>query len=494
MALERILNDETSESDMGLVLYNTLTKKKEPFKPIVSGHVGMYTCGPTVYGPLHLGHIRTAVAYDILKEYLRTYKGLTVTHIQNITDVGHIVGDVDEGEDKIVKAAKAKQIHPMELVDTYIQDMWSGFDAINCSRPNIAPRATGHIIEMQDWCSELIRKGFAYEVDGSVYFDVSKFKGYGTLSGNKPKALKDGARVEVNKGKRNPADFALWKKAEPNHIMQWTSPWGNGYPGWHIECSVMSTKYLGSTIDIHGGARELAFPHHENEIAQSEAYTGKKFVNHWVHTGLLLLNGEKMAKSTGNYLTVADALKTCSPEDLRWFILSNHYSATVNFTKDSMDGARGGLTRINNFLFSLRNAKPTSAKNKDLVAKVKQFAQGFETAMDDDMNTPQALSEIYNLVSYMNPAIASGAIDRDTRQAVLDQFGRMNNVFKAFRLEDSTQSGDVNTTNVEELIERRKKAKEEKNWQESDRIRQELQAMGVELMDQKDGKTLWKRA
>lgn len=491
MGLETILNEETSLNGMGLKVYNTLTKKKELFKPIVPGHVGMYTCGPTVYGPLHLGHIRTAVAYDILKEYLRNYEGLSVTHIQNITDVGHIVGDADDGEDKIVKAAQQKKIHPMELVDTYIQDMWSGFDALNCSRPNIAPRATGHIVEMQDWCTELIKKGFAYEVDGSVYFDVSKIKGYGNLSGNKPKELKEGARIEINEAKRNPADFALWKKAEPNHILQWTSPWGKGFPGWHIECSVMSTKYLGPTIDIHGGARELAFPHHENEIAQSEAYTGKKFVNYWIHTGLLLLNGEKMAKSTGNYLTVSDALKTYSAEDLRWFILSNHYSATVNFTKESIDSARTGLGRINNFLFSLRNITPTALKNKDLGERIKEFAKGFESAMNDDMNTPQALSEIYNLVSYINPIISTNKIDTESYKTIFDQFNKINSVFKTFKLSDEKQ--ETGNADVEDLIQRRYKAKTEKNWKESDRIREELKARGIELMDQKDGKTLWKK-
>jgi cysteinyl-tRNA synthetase len=494
MALERILNRQNSKIGMGLRIVNTLTKKKEILKPIVQGHIGMYTCGPTVYGHLHLGHIRTAVAYDVLKEYLRNYTGITVTHIQNITDVGHIVGDADEGEDKIVKEARNRQIDPMELVDSCIEEMWAGFDALKCSRPNIAPRATGHIIEMQDWCIELIKKGFAYEVDGSVYFDVSKFKEYGSLSGNKPQDLKEGARIEVNNKKRNPRDFALWKKAEQNHIMQWTSPWGKGYPGWHIECSVMSTKYLGSTLDIHGGARELAFPHHENEIAQSEAYTGKKFVNCWMHTGLLLLNGEKMAKSTGNYLTVSDALKIYSPEDIRWFILSNHYSATVNFSKESIEGTKSGLGRINNFLFSLKNIKPCPVKNKALVKRVNQFAKNFETAMDDDINTPQALSEIYGLISYINPEITSGTIDADARQIVLNEFRKINKVFKTFKLDDSINPNSTDTFKVQELVEKRTIAKKDKNWQEADRIRQELQAKGIELMDQKDGTTLWKES
>jgi cysteinyl-tRNA synthetase len=494
MALERILNKQISEKDMKFVLFNTLTKKKEMLKPLVPGHIGMYTCGPTVYGHLHLGHIRTAVAYDVLKEYLKNYFGLTITHIQNITDVGHIVGDVDEGEDKIVKEAKNRQMHPMELVDSCIEEMWAGFDALKCSRPNIAPRATGHIVEMQDWCIDLIKKGFAYEVDGSVYFDVSKSKGYGSLSGNKPQELKEGARIEVNDKKRNSRDFALWKKAEQNHILQWTSPWGKGYPGWHIECSVMSTRYLGPTIDIHGGARELSFPHHENEIAQSEAYTGKKFVNHWVHTGLLLLNGEKMAKSTGNYLTVSDALKIYSPEDIRWFILSNHYSSTINFSKDLIEGTRSGLGRINNFLFSLGNAKPASVKNKSLVARVNRFAKDFETAMNDDMNTPRALSEIYSLVNYINPEITLETIDKDTRQTILDKFKKINKVFKTFKLDDYSKSDSASVNNIQDLIEKRAKAKKDKNWQEADRIRQELQTKGIELMDQKDGTTLWKEA
>lgn len=492
MGLERILNRETSKTNMGLKLYNTLSKKKEAFEPIVPGQVGMYTCGPTVYGHLHLGHIRTAVAYDVLKEYLINYVGLNVKHIQNITDVGHIVGDVDEGEDKIVKEARNRQMHPMELVDSCIEEMWKGFDALKCSRPNIAPRATGHIIEMQDWCADLIKKGFAYEVDGSVYFNVSKFKGYGSLSGNKIQELKDGARIEINEKKKNPGDFALWKKAEPKHILQWTSPWGKGYPGWHIECSVMSTKYLGSTIDIHGGARELAFPHHENEIAQSEAHTGKKFVNYWVHTGLLLLNGEKMAKSTGNYLTASDALKLYSPEDIRWFMLSNHYSAIVNFSKESIEGTRAGLGRINNFLFSLRNTKPIAEKNADLLTKIGQFTQGFEKAMNDDMNTPQALSEIYNLVSYVNPLISAGKVDVETKQTILEKLGKINSVFKTLKMDENTQNSS-DSSNIDEMIKKRYQAKESKNWAESDKIRDELKSQGIELLDQKDGTTLWKR-
>lgn len=477
---------------MSFVIYNTYTKKKEPFKPIVPGHVGMYTCGPTVYGPLHLGHIRTAIAYDVLKEYLKNFHGFTVTHIQNITDVGHIVGDVDDGEDKVVKEAKKRQMHPMELVDNCIGDMWEGFDALKCSRPNIAPRATGHIIEMQDWCRDLIQKGFAYEVDGSVYFDVSKFKDYGSLSGNKVRDLKDGARIEVNDRKKNPGDFALWKKAEPNHILQWSSPWGKGYPGWHIECSVMSTKYLGPTLDIHGGARELAFPHHENEIAQSEAHTGKKFVNYWVHTGLLLLNGEKMAKSTGNYLRVSDALKLYSPEDIRWFIISNHYTATVNFSKESIAGTSAGLARINNFLFLLKNSKPSSKKNRDLTEKIKQFIKNFQDAMDDDLNTPQALSEAYSFINYVNPLISDGKVDKDSKQSILEQFIKINSVFKTFKMEENLQDSN-SVSDIEELINKRQIAKKNKNWAESDKIRDELKSRGIELMDQKDGTTLWKK-
>jgi len=492
--LENILKNEVRSFDNEMKFYNTLTRKKEVFKPITPGRVGMYICGPTVYGGPHMGHLRTIVAYDALKEFFKTYKGLEVVHIHNITDVGHIVGDVDEGEDKIEKAAKSRQVHPMEIVDTYIKEYWDSFDALKCSRPNIAPRATGHIIEMQDWCKVLLEKGYAYEAEGDIYFDVSKFKNYGALSGNMGTGLIEGARVEINPKKRNPADFALWKKAEPDHIMQWTSPWGKGYPGWHIECSVMSNKYLGTPFDIHGGARELSFPHHDNEIAQSEAYTGKKSVNYWIHTGVLNVNGEKMGKSKGNFITATDLLKKYSPEKLRWFILSNQYSSIIDFTEATVSSTSKGLERINNFLFSLAQVKNSESNGEKISGLFNKLKTGFEDSLDDDFNTPKAISEIYTFIGEANKYLDKNEINEKEKLQVLSEFKKMDCLFKSFQFESSqpeSNKGDIETT---ELVKQRNEARTKKDWAEADRIRKLLQSKGIEILDQKDGTSIIKRA
>jgi cysteinyl-tRNA synthetase len=472
---------------MSLKVSNTLTGKKEIFNSVNPKEVKIYTCGPTVYGPLHLGHARTAIAYDIIIRYLEMYKEKKVFHIQNITDVGHIVGDVDEGEDKLVKAAAEKKMHPMELADIYIKDMWDGFDALKIRRPNISPRATGHIVEMQDWCKVLLEKEYAYEIDGDIYFDVSKFKDYGKLSGNTKDKLLAGARIEKNPKKRNPADFALWKKAAPNHIMQWTSPWGKGYPGWHIECSVMSVKYLGVPFDIHGGARELSFPHHENEIAQSTAYTGKAPVKYWVHTGLLSIEGRKMAKSLGNFVTVKDALKKYSPEQIRWFIGSYQYRSEVDFSEENVSSAINGLERINNFIFSLQNQKPAKG-SKNIHKILNAFEKGFESSMDDDFNTPKAISEIYTLVSNANKEL--NELSKAQKNEILDLLKKVDSIFLSFKW-DHQASEDL--SNIEELIEGRNKARKAKDWASADKIRKDLAEKGIELFDQPDGTTTWKK-
>ncbi|MBR9676642.1 cysteine--tRNA ligase [Candidatus Woesearchaeota archaeon] len=469
-------------------LYDTLVRKKVEFKPLKDNTVRVYTCGPTVYGPLHLGHVRTAVAYDFMLEYFRTFKKYKVLHVMNITDVGHIVGDVDDGEDKIVKAAKQQKIHPMELVDHYIKDAFDGYDALKCKRPNIAPRATGHIVEIQDWTKKLIEKGYAYEVDGDVYFDVSKAKNYGKLSGQKLETLKEAVRIDPNSKKRSSVDFALWKKAEAQHILKWSSPWGEGYPGWHIECSVMSSKYLSTPFDIHGGARELSFPHHENEIAQSEAYTGKKFVNHWVHTGLLLVNGEKMAKSANNFITVEIALKTYSPEQIRWFLISSRYNSEVDFSDKHLIAAKTSLERINNFLFHLQQVK-TLKENKTLTKLLTDFTKGFEAAMDDDLNTPIALSQIYDFITKANKQ----EIDKKNQKNILEFFKKIDSVFKVFTFEQ-TITGSLTEKDIEVLIKKRAALKKVKNWSAADKIRDELKSQGVELLDQKDGSTIYKRS
>ncbi|HEY5503701.1 MAG TPA: cysteine--tRNA ligase, partial [Sedimentisphaerales bacterium] len=321
---------------MGLQLYNSLTRRAEEFKPINKDRVGIYVCGPTVYGHAHLGHAKSYVSFDILVRYLR-YLGYNVTYVQNITDVGHLTDNADQGEDKIAKAAAKVHKHPMELAETYTKSFFDDMDKLNCVRPDISPRASGHIVEQIELVKTLIEKGYAYEANGSVYFDVSKFAEYGKLSGRNVEDMIAGARVEVSQEKKNPADFALWKKADANHIMQWPSPWGQGFPGWHLECSVMSTKYLGQPFDIHGGGLENQFPHHECEIAQAEAATGKQFVKYWLHNNMVTVDGQKMGKSLGNFITLKQVFadwpdakherlsRKYDSLAVRQFILTSHY-------------------------------------------------------------------------------------------------------------------------------------------------------------------------
>ena len=471
-------------------IFNTFSRKEEEFIPIEKGKVGMYVCGVTVYGPLHMGHARTYVAYDLIRNYFTHFKNMDALFVQNITDVGHIVGDVDEGEDKIQRKARLEQKHPMEIVDMYIKEMWEGLDILKCDRPNIAPRATGHIVEIIDTIMGLIKRRHAYEVDGDIYFDVSSFKDYGKLSGIDGERLMKGVRIEANPKKRNPADFALWKKSDKSHIMQWTSPWGKGYPGWHIECSVMSTKYLGTTFDIHGGARELSFPHHENEIAQSEALTNKKMVNYWVHTGLLSIGGQKMAKSTGNFITVKDAIEKYSPEVLRFFILANQYSSPIDLKDETIDSARASLGRINNFLFQLRH-NPKQEYNPDLRERLNKLEHGFMDAMDNDFNTPIALAEIFGFINYANEVVHEGEYNHKNADEIENYFRKLDKVFKSFSFEEGNH-GEIDRTVVESLIAERTKAKKKKDWATADTLREKLKGMGVELFDKKDGATDYK--
>ncbi|MBU4070363.1 MAG: cysteine--tRNA ligase [Nanoarchaeota archaeon] len=488
MILERVLNEKRENNNMSLKISNTFSGKKEIFKSLNNNEIKIYTCGPTVYGPLHLGHARTAIAYDIMIGYFENYQNKKIFHVQNITDVGHIIGDADEGEDKLVKAAAERQIHPMELADIYIKDMWDGFDALNIRRPNLSPRATGHIIEMQDWCQELIKKGYAYEVEGDVYFDISKFKKYGKLSGNTPKKLMEGARIKKNPKKKNNADFALWKHADSSHIMQWTSPWGKGYPGWHIECSVMSQKYLGDQFDIHGGARELSFPHHENEIAQSTALTGKNPARYWVHTGVLSIGGRKMAKSLGNFITVQDALKKYSPQQIRWFLSSYHYSSDVDFSNKNVNSASQGLEKINNFIFSLKNLKMGKG-SKNIEGILKDFNIKFKTVMDDDFNTPKAMSEIYTFVNKANSEM--NLLSKYQRKKILKEFEKIDSVFKSFNLRGD--NGITRNSEIQKLIDERNAARKSKNWEIADKIREKLASRNIEIFDQQDGTTIWKK-
>jgi cysteinyl-tRNA synthetase len=346
---------------MALKLYNTLSRKVEEFKPVEEGKVSMYVCGPTVYGHGHLGHAKSYISFDIVVRFLR-YLGYNVTYVQNITDVGHLTDDADEGEDKLAVAAKKEHIHPMALAEMYTASFFEDMDTLNCVRPDISPRATGHIPEQIELVETLMEKGYAYEANGSVYFDISKFPEYGKLSGRNVEDMQSGARVAVSQEKRNPCDFALWKKAEPNHIMQWNSPWGKGYPGWHLECSVMSMKYLGQTIDIHGGGMENQFPHHECEIAQSEAANGVQFVKYWLHNNMVTVNGQKMGKSLGNFINLKDLFagehetlsRSYDPLAVRQLILQSHYRSPIDFSDAGLTAAQSGYDKITDAVIALR--------------------------------------------------------------------------------------------------------------------------------------------
>ena len=356
---------------MGLQLYNSLTRRKEEFEPLEKGKVGIYVCGPTVYGHAHLGHAKSYVSFDLLVRYLR-YLGYNVTYVQNITDVGHLTDDADEGDDKIAEAAKKEKKHPMALAEYYTRSFFEDMDALNCVRPDISPRASGHITEQIDLVKTLLEKGFAYEVNSSVYFDVSKFEDYGKLSGRKIEEMIAGARVEVSQEKKNPADFALWKKAEPNHIMQWPSPWGMGYPGWHLECSVMSMKYLGKTIDIHGGGLENQFPHHECEIAQSEAANGVQFVRYWVHNNMVTVDSQKMGKSLNNFITLKQAFsgahekltRSYGPLAIRQLILNSHYRSPLDFSDAALFAAQSGNNKITETVLALRKKMVSASESQ----------------------------------------------------------------------------------------------------------------------------------
>jgi cysteinyl-tRNA synthetase len=502
---------------MTLKLYNSLTRRTEEFKPINKDRVGIYVCGPTVYGHAHLGHAKSYVSFDILVRYLR-YLGYNVTYVQNITDVGHLTGDGDQGEDKIAKAAAKVHKHPMELAETYTRSFFEDMDKLNCVRPDISPRASGHIVEQIELVKTLIAKGYAYEANGSVYFDVSKFAEYGKLSGRNVEDMIAGARVEVSQEKRNPADFALWKKAEANHIMQWPSPWGQGFPGWHLECSVMSTKYLGQPFDIHGGGMENQFPHHECEIAQAEAATGKQFVKYWLHNNMVTVDGQKMGKSLGNFITLKQVF-TDSPEPkheklsrkydalaVRQFILTSHYRSTLDFSDEALHAAQSGYDRITETVKTLRkrianiNSSSHTEINtntpKEVADELKKITEKFDAAMNDDLNTSIALSVIFKLVDFTNALLINPILDKKTLKNIDDKFsqlgGKVLGVVKDKYEEQSGGNEVAFDKLVSILIEQRKDAKAKMDFVTGDMIRMKLAEINVVLEDKPGGITTWR--
>ncbi|MDP2208140.1 MAG: cysteine--tRNA ligase [Bacteroidota bacterium] len=477
---------------MPIKIHNTLSRHKEEFKPINEGRVGIYVCGPTVYGHSHIGHAKSYVSFDVIVRYLR-YIGYKVLYVQNITDVGHLTDDADEGEDKIQKQSRIDKVHPMEIVQKYTQSYFEDMDALEVQRPDISPTASGHIIEQIEIVKELLTKGFAYEVNGSVYFDVSKFSEYGKLSGRSVEELIAGARVDVSPEKHHPADFALWKKAEPGHIMQWESPWGKGYPGWHLECSAMSTKYLGQPFDIHGGGLENQFPHHECEIAQSEAATGKPFVRYWIHNNMVTVNGQKMGKSLGNVINLKDAFKKYNPLVVRFFILQSHYRSTLDFSDEALQGAEKGLEKLYNTVRNIKEEFP-KAKGEETNIDFDGFKGKFLEAMDDDFNTPQAIAVLFDFSREINANLAEGKMTAADLQKAHQLFKELGGIIlgiipETFQTEakDSIESDLVNL-----ILELRAEIRSQKLWQLSDKIRDGLSKIGITVEDKKDGVS-WKR-
>lgn len=498
---------------MGLQLHNSLTRRTEEFKPINKDRVGIYVCGPTVYGHAHLGHAKSYVSFDILVRYLR-YLGYNVTYVQNITDVGHLTDDADQGEDKIAKAAAKVHKHPMALAEMYTRSYFEDMDKLNNVRPDISPRASGHIVEQIELVKTLIAKGYAYEANGSVYFDVSKFEGYGKLSGRNVEDMIAGARVEISQEKKNPADFALWKKAEANHIMQWPSPWGQGFPGWHLECSVMSTKYLGQPFDIHGGGLENQFPHHECEIAQAEAATGKQFVNYWLHNNMVTVDGQKMGKSLGNFITLKQ-LFADSPEPkhdrlsrkydplaVRQFILTSHYRSTLDFSDEALHAAQSGYDRITETVKILRKRIDGAPDRmidtntpKDVANDLKTITEDFEKAMNDDLNTSVALSVIFRLVDITRATLIDPNLDKTTLKAIDEKFSQLGGdvlgIVKKDYGKDATDIGMINEL-LKTLIEQRAATKAKMDFVAADMIRMKLDSMGIVLEDKPGGVTGWR--
>ena len=492
--------------DSKLVIYNTLTRQKERFEPLHAPNVGMYVCGPTVYGDPHLGHARPAITFDLVFRYLK-HLGYKVRYVRNITDVGHLEHDADDGEDKIAKKARLEQLEPMEIAQYYTNRYHTAMDALGCLRPSIEPHATGHIIEQQQLVKEIMDNGFAYESNGSVYFDIEaynkKFK-YGILSGRSLENIKDASRDNLDGvgEKRNQADFALWKKAQPEHIMRWPSMWSDGFPGWHCECTAMGRKYLGEEFDIHGGGMDLVFPHHECEIAQAQASMGHQAVKYWMHNNMLTINGQKMGKSLGNFITLNQFFtgehellsKAYAPMVIRFFILSAHYRGTVDFSDEALQAAEKGLEKLMNGISDLERVQAADKCDAETDKVVKSLRQKCYDAMNDDFATPQVISLLFEACTTVNKLVDHKAtICPDC----LKELKEVMHLFAFDILGLQPQSAGANNAGREEafgkvvdmVLELRAKAKANKDWATSDQIRDELAAAGFEVKDTKDGVT-----
>ena len=480
-----------------LVIYNTLSRQKERFTPLHAPHVGMYVCGPTVYGDPHLGHARPAITFDILFRYLK-HIGYKVRYVRNITDVGHLEHDADEGEDKIAKKARLEQLEPMEVAQYYINRYHHAMDALNVLPPSIEPHASGHIIEQIELVKQILDNGFAYVSDGSVYFDVPKYNQlhhYGKLSGrNLTDVINTSRELDGQDEKHNPVDFALWKKAQPEHIMRWPSPWSDGFPGWHCECTAMGKKYLGSHFDIHGGGMDLVFPHHECEIAQSVASQGDDMVHYWMHNNMITINGQKMGKSLGNFITLFEFFdgsnknldKAYSPMTIRFFILQAHYRSTVDFSNDALQAAEKGLERLLDAVNALEKIQPSNVTS----VQISDLSEKCYDAMDDDLNTPIVIAHLFDASRIINQLVDGKAT------ITADGLASLKETFHTFcfdilgLLEDHASNAgreEAFAGAVNLLLAERQEAKANKDWAKSDRIRNELAALGFEIKDGKNG-------
>ncbi len=510
---------------MPLRVQNTLTRQRETFTPLNPPRVNMYVCGPTVYGHSHLGHAKSYISFDAIVRWLR-FSGYQVNYVQNITDVGHLTDDADAGEDKVVVEARRRGLHPMAVVEIFIRSYLEDMDALNVLRPDIMPRATGHIPEQIDAAARLIERGHAYEVNGSVYFDVSSFPDYGKLSGRKVDELEAGARVAVSSEKRNPADFALWKRAEESHVMRWPSPWGEGFPGWHLECSVMSQKYLGETFDIHGGGVENKFPHHECEIAQAECVTGKPFVRYWLHNNMCTINGQKMGKSLGNSVLLKDIFNITAPlrdKDgntlvarafepvvVRHFVLTSHYGAPLDFSQAALEAAESGSFRLRDTLRELQSAVgdqriaidddrrsgiersaalAASAPHDGVRTKLSETVKRFVDAMNEDFNTAAAIATLFDLSKAVGEWLRDDAM-RAALPAVEATMRTLAGEALGFEWPQRAAAGKQDEL-IRLLADMRNEARKSKNFAMSDQIRDRLAEMGVELRDGPEG-TTWK--
>ena len=481
-----------------LNIYNSLSGEKEIFKPITPGYVGMYVCGPTVYSNVHLGNVRTFMSFDVIFRYLK-HLGYKVRYVRNITDAGHLENDADEGEDRIAKKARIEAIEPMEVVQRYTVDFHNILNTFNFLPPSIEPTATGHIIEQIEIIKSIIDNGFAYEVNGSVYFDVLKYnesKTYGILSKRKVEDLIHNTRaLDGQSDKKNPQDFALWKKAEPQHIMRWPSPWSDGFPGWHLECTAMSTKYLGEQFDIHGGGMDLKFPHHECEIAQAEACNHTQPVNYWMHANMLIMNGKKMAKSTGNFILPHQIFtgdnphisKAYTPSVARFFMLQAHYRSILDFTDGGLQASEKGFNRLMDAIKAIGELQANGTSSVD----ISSWKQSCYDAMNDDFNTPVLIAKLFDGVKIINQ-IKEGAIEINAED--LDILKTTLKVFTFDILGLKTPQADSQDSSklagaVDILINMRKEARVNKDFALSDKIRDDLAKVGIQLHDGKEGTT-----